>query len=133
MIVDLCFQLRKREQPNSSTCASQLLLMGAEPTRERVVDATLEIKDSDRSDFPKALVKNVQMFPNEFDFATSEELEIARQLTLLDFTYFRHIMPRECVDTAWSKKDRESAAPHIVAFINQFNCVASWLQVKNPY
>jgi hypothetical protein len=104
--------------------------MGAEPTRERVVDATLEIKEAMRSEFPKALVKNVQMFPNEFDFATSEELEIARQLTLLDFTYFRHIMPRECVDTAWSKKDRESAAPHIVAFINQFNSVASWLQAS---
>ena len=28
------------------------------------------------------------------------------------------------------KQDRESAAPHIVAFIEQFNTVASWVQAE---
>ena len=60
----------------------------------------------------------------EFDLSECDELEVARQLTLLDFAYFRHIMPRECVDCAWSKKDREAAAPHICAMIDQFNAVS---------
>lgn len=39
-------------------------------------------------------------------------LEVARQMTILDWKYFRAIQPRECLDEAWTKPDK-NLAPNI--------------------
>jgi len=77
---------------------------------------------------PKPLVSQN---PKEvFTLETAPELEIARQLTLIDFEKFKSIQPRECLNQAWSKKDKEKRAPNIIAMIEQFNKVSCWVQLQ---
>lgn len=51
--------------------------------------------------------------------------EIARQLTLLEWAIWREIRAWECLDMAWTKKDREVRAPHICEAQNRFNRISN--------
>jgi hypothetical protein len=44
----------------------------------------------------------------------------------MDMEKFRGIQPRECLNQAWTKKDKETRAPNILGMIEQFNKVTSW-------
>ncbi|KJE92340.1 hypothetical protein CAOG_03326 [Capsaspora owczarzaki ATCC 30864] len=50
-----------------------------------------------------------------------DALEIARQITLVDYELFRAVEPVECLEQAWSKKDKLTRAPNVLAFIKRFN------------
>lgn len=54
-------------------------------------------------------------------------LEIARQITLIDFTIFSKIEPKECLNQAWNKGNRETKAPNIYKMINWFNLLSNWV------
>ena len=58
----------------------------------------------------------LQMWPAE---------EVARQLSLFEFSIFRKIQPKEMLNQAWSKKTRDQFAPNITADISHFNCISS--------
>jgi len=57
-------------------------------------------------------------------------LEIARQLTLIEFDLYRKIQPKECLNQAWNKTDREINAPNISAMIRRFNEVSLWIATE---
>jgi len=78
--------------------------------------------------YPKPLISN-KLTLETFKFEEVNELEIARQLTIMDFEKFRSIQPRECLGQAWSKKDKAERAPNIIAMIEQFNKVTTWVQL----
>ncbi len=59
-----------------------------------------------------------------FDFSDED---IARQLTLIEYCLFRRVRPYEFLNQAWSKKDKESRAPRLLAFIARFNVVSRWV------
>jgi len=40
----------------------------------------------------------------------------------------REIPAHECLNQRWAKKNKEKAAPHILAMINQFNQVSGWVK-----
>jgi len=79
---------------------------------------------------PKPLVSSRLTLASlsELHFLSGEldPLELARQLTLLDFAQFRLIAPRECLNQNWSRAQRLTLAPHIVAMIARFNALALW-------
>lgn len=54
-------------------------------------------------------------------------IEIARQICLLDFGNFLKIEPKECLNQAWAKGQRETKAPGICAMVNQFNTLSMWV------
>jgi len=54
-------------------------------------------------------------------------LEIARQVTLLDFHIFSAIQPHECLNQAWSKAALKDRAPNIRGLIKRSNDVTSLL------
>lgn len=56
-------------------------------------------------------------------FISMDEAEVARQLTLVESEIYCAIKPKEILDGAWNKRDKEEAAPHIVALIQHFNNV----------
>lgn len=54
-------------------------------------------------------------------------IEIARQMTLIEYEIFSRIKPRECFKLGWSKPDRHTRSPHIVKLVEQLNKVSAWI------
>lgn len=54
---------------------------------------------------------------NLLDF---DPLEIARQLTSMEFDTFVNINPRECINLAWMTRNRDSEAPNVVRMIHRY-------------
>lgn len=52
--------------------------------------------------------------------------ELAGQITLLDFPAFSDIQPDELTSCAWTKKNKYTVAPNIVAFTKRFNHTSFW-------
>jgi len=59
--------------------------------------------------------------------ASVAPLEWARQLTRIEFDLFCRISPKELFGQAWTKKDKEVRAPHVIALIQHFNNVSAWV------
>jgi len=65
-----------------------------------------------------------------------DPVEVARQLTLVEYGLYRKIMPQECLGQAWTKTaTRTEKAPNIMAMIARFNHVSRWMAteiIKEP-
>eukprot|EP01107_Rhizomastix_libera_P012640 TRINITY_DN321_c0_g1_i5.p1 TRINITY_DN321_c0_g1~~TRINITY_DN321_c0_g1_i5.p1 ORF type:complete len:496 (-),score=172.71 TRINITY_DN321_c0_g1_i5:137-1624(-) len=64
------------------------------------------------------------------DITDAVPLEVARQMALLEFDFFKKIMPWECYGLAWSKKDGNERSPNITQFINNFNKVGDYVKAS---
>ncbi|ORY35356.1 hypothetical protein BCR39DRAFT_3332 [Naematelia encephala] len=56
-------------------------------------------------------------------------LELARQLTILEFDHFQRIKPIECLNKAWTMSDGEERAPNVRAVIHTANVLSGWVSV----
>jgi len=54
-------------------------------------------------------------------------LEMARQLTLIEYDMFRKIQPKECLQQAWTGGERQTRAPNIYTIITRFNRISNWV------
>jgi len=50
-------------------------------------------------------------------------IELARQLTIIEYDLWAKIKPWEYLGKNWSRDDKEEKAPHIVSMIKRFNDV----------
>ena len=62
-----------------------------------------------------------------FKFADLDPLEVARQITVIEFELFCNIKPREFLDLGWMKEDKEVRAPNILRMAHWSNHVIHWL------
>ena len=57
-------------------------------------------------------------------------LELARQLTILEFGYFQKIKPIECLNKAWNRDDGEEKAPNVRSVIHTANVLSGWVVIN---
>jgi hypothetical protein len=53
-------------------------------------------------------------------------IEIARQLTLVEYDIFARIKPIELVEKAWMEPDKVKRAPNVMALVSHFNQAVQW-------
>eukprot|EP00096_Caligus_rogercresseyi_P007418 TRINITY_DN25269_c0_g1_i1.p1 TRINITY_DN25269_c0_g1~~TRINITY_DN25269_c0_g1_i1.p1 ORF type:complete len:705 (+),score=203.14 TRINITY_DN25269_c0_g1_i1:125-2116(+) len=72
--------------------------------------------DFDRSPPPvEEFIKNPD--PDWPELMTYHPIEIARQLTLLEFSYYRAVKPSELVDQAWTREDKDKRSPNLLRMV----------------
>eukprot|EP00042_Codosiga_hollandica_P048046 m.531087 g.531087 ORF g.531087 m.531087 type:complete len:1223 (-) comp57575_c0_seq2:122-3790(-) len=54
-------------------------------------------------------------------------IEVARQLTLIEYSIFAKIKPSELIGQPWMKADKETNAPNVLHFVHRFNNVSHWV------
>jgi son of sevenless-like protein len=70
--------------------------------------------------FPKGFTSIYTMY-TPFDIMAWSSKEFARQMTLVEYDYFKKIEPKECLSGAWAKASKKLFAPNIVALTERWN------------
>eukprot|EP00027_Filamoeba_sp_ATCC50430_P005761 CAMPEP_0168547718 /NCGR_PEP_ID=MMETSP0413-20121227/4184_1 /TAXON_ID=136452 /ORGANISM="Filamoeba nolandi, Strain NC-AS-23-1" /LENGTH=1073 /DNA_ID=CAMNT_0008577987 /DNA_START=51 /DNA_END=3269 /DNA_ORIENTATION=- len=68
--------------------------------------------------------------PKSISFIDLKPVEVARQLTLIDFNNIRRITPQELSHQAWNKAHSKELAPNVVEMITRFNTVNYWVATE---
>jgi len=57
-----------------------------------------------------------------------DPVELARQITLIEFDLFKKILPKECLKQSWTKAGKEQNSPNVLKMIHWSNDVSAWVQ-----
>lgn len=66
---------------------------------------------------PPAIEHHIQVPDTEITLLTLHPLELARQLTILEFELYKTIKTSELVGAVWTKRDKETSSPNLLRMI----------------
>jgi len=79
---------------------------------------------------PKTITPTVQSSDPKFTILDWDPVEIARQLTLIEFTIYKAVQSHELLNLNWNKKDKTEKAPNILNMIHTSNRVCRWVETE---
>ncbi|XP_076354021.1 son of sevenless guanine nucleotide exchange factor isoform X2 [Tachypleus tridentatus] len=77
---------------------------------------------------PPQVEWHISTAPEKFDLLTLHPIEIARQLTLLEFDLYRAVKPSELTGSVWTKKDKQKTSPNLLKMIHHSSNFSFWLE-----
>ncbi|XP_067682019.1 son of sevenless homolog 1-like [Haliotis asinina] len=77
---------------------------------------------------PPSIEWHITRRAEDYDLMTLHPIEIARQVTLLEFDLYRAVKPSELVGSPWIKRDKMKTSPNLLKMIHFSTMFTFWLE-----